>query len=352
MRKKIVIVTIVAGLMAWSCSKVDPVLTLKQSFEKGVADVNSAISSISGTKSYQMLTSASDQAIYSGGTKAEAAFTDSITLKLVAGIYDFQPNPIMRNHFYYPFRLFKKTGTSDKMIVNLPDKLIFHPKYLHYLNMADSTLKNNFTISATDYHLYYNWWNSYDYKLVADFTDNSDPLGSLTLTTGATSYRDNSFSSAFTFPGGFSLTTSRESGDTTKSAFLLMKDNDILLKEASVFIHSAQHRFEKQYALTIGNVEIKKSSGVDSIQVFLAGVLQKHAAAVITDTTETGTDEHSICDKRDILLTFDDGTTAKLSSLINPGIAALRDLIGSLHSMYFAKNIVDYIALSIYYNTH
>jgi hypothetical protein len=78
-------------------------------------------------------------------------------------------------------------------------------------------------------------------------------------------------------------------------------------------------------------------------------VLQKEAAAFITDDSDT---TGTICHKRDVLLTFDDGTTAKLSKMINPALTSLRTLIDSLHSMYFAKNIVDYIAVSIYYNTH
>jgi hypothetical protein len=343
MKKNIVLVVVAAGLMAWGCSKVESDMSLKQSLEKGVADVNTAISKISGTKGYQMLTVASDLA------KADDGFNDSITLDLVAGIYNFQPSPVMRNHFYFPYRLFKKTGASEKMVVNLPEKLIFHPKYLRFLNMADSTLKNNFSISAKDYHLYYNWWRNYDYKLAADFTLDSDPLGSLELTTEANSYGDNSNSAKFTFTDGYNLVTSWNTGDTTETSFSLTKDDDILLKEARVFIWHPNHKGEKQYTLTIGKVDIKRMSGVDSIQVYLNGVLQKEAAAFITDSSDT---TGTICHKRDILLTFDDGTTAKLSEMINPGLEALRNLVDSMRGMYFAKNIVDYIALSIYYNTH
>ena len=99
--------------------------------------------------------------------------------------------------------------------------------------------------------------------------------------------------------------------------------------------------------LIIGDVEIKKSTGIDSIQVFLNGVLQQNAAKIITDDSDTA---GSVCHKRDILLTFDDGTTSKLSDLIDPVREQLKTLRESLHSMYFAKHIVDYIALSIYFD--
>jgi hypothetical protein len=82
--------------------------------------------------------------------------------------------------------------------------------------------------------------------------------------------------------------------------------------------------------------------------VFQNGVLQKTAGAKITDSADsTGT----IMGHRDILLKFDDGTTATLSSLIGPPLTQLKTLITSLHDMYFAENIVDYIAVNIFFNS-
>jgi hypothetical protein len=329
--------------LAWGCSKNDSDLNLKRSVEKGVADINNAISSISETQGYQLLTLGANAA------KSEDGFNDSITLGLIAGIYNFQPSPVMTHHFYYPYRLFKKTGTSDKMIVNLPERMIFHPKYLTNYNPGDSVPKNNFTITASDYHFYYSWWNSLDYKLSAGLTHDTKDVGSMDVAAASSSWRDHSYSSEFTFTEGYSIAAEWQTGDTSVSSFALLKDDDILLKESRVFIWNAHHKGEKQYTLTIGNVDIKRMTGVDSIQVYLDGVLQKEAAAFITDDSDT---TGTICNKRDILLTFDDGTTAKLSEMINPALTSLRTLIDSLHSMYFAKNIVDYIAVSIYYNTH
>jgi hypothetical protein len=109
------------------------------------------------------------------------------------------------------------------------------------------------------------------------------------------------------------------------------------------------HNAERFYELTIGSVEVKKSSGIDSIQVFVDGVLQAHAAQIITDQTDTTA---SICHKRDILLTYDDGTTAKLSELMAPIKEQLKTMRDSLRSMFFSKHIIDYIAYSIYFETH
>jgi hypothetical protein len=234
------------------------------------------------------------------------------------------------------------------MIVNLPQSRIFHPKYLHSFIKSDSVLKNDFTITASNYHFYYNSWKSLDYKLTAGLTLNSADLGSFEVSAISNSLNDKTNSSKYTFTGGYSIATSWQSGDTSKISFALLKDNNPLLVEKILFTGNSFHKREKQYDLIIGNIEIKRGFGIDSIQVFMNGVLQKTAGAKITDSADsTGT----ICNKRDILLTFDDGTTTKLSSLIGPSLTQLKTLVSSLHDMYFAENVVDYIALNIYYNS-
>lgn len=350
MKRNILLIGVVFGLISWSCSKNDNLgqpQDLKQAIEKNVADINTAMSKISATKGYQILSLSANVA--AKAADASAAFKDSITLGLIEGIYDYQPDTIMmHHHFAYPFRLFKKTGTSDKMIVNLPQSRIFHPKYLHSFIKSDSVLKNDFTITASNYHFYYNSWKSLDYKLTAGLTLNSADLGSFEVSAVSNSFNDKTNSSKYNFTGGYSIATSWQSGDTSKISFALLKDNNPLLVEKTLFTGNSFHKREKQYDLIIGNIEIKRGFGIDSIQVFMNGVLQKTAGAKITDSADsTGT----ICNKRDILLTFDDGTTTKLSSLIGPPLAQLKTLVSSLHDMYFAENVVDYIALNIYYNS-
>ena len=99
----------------------------------------------------------------------------------------------------------------------------------------------------------------------------------------------------------------------------------------------------------IGNIEFKKSSSVDSIQIFVSGVLQQNAVIEVIDSTGNS-DEHSVCYNRDIKITFDDGSSVLLSELIGPSLDILRNLVGSLKQVYFATNIVDYIAWNIYKN--
>jgi hypothetical protein len=225
MKKNIVISVAVLSIIAWGCQKSDSTPQgLKMSFEKASANINTAISDISSTEAYQLLTASAGQTAKSG-----TMFNDSITLAIVAGIYDFQPDTVKHYHSpFYPYRLFKKTGESDHMIVNLPQKLMFHSHYLHSYNPADSILKNDFTIDASDYHLYYNWWNNLDYKLMADLMIDSKNMGSLDVTVTSNSFRDQMYSSAFTFSDGYDLITRWQNGDTAVSSFALVNGNDTL----------------------------------------------------------------------------------------------------------------------------
>lgn len=343
MKKNIFLFTVLSGLIFWTCSKVETEnKDLKQVLQDRVEKVNTALAEISSSEAYRIIS------VNESDKKSEEAFNDSITLDLIAGIYDYQPDFMHRRNFYIPYSLFKRTGNSDNMIVNLPERLILHPRYLHDASRPDSALSNNFRIEATDYHYYFTWFNKFDYSLSAGFKLDSEDLGSLDVHSSANPDSDRSFSSIYNFTEGYSVDVSQISGDTTQSSFALYEGDEVLLKETVIFSNKDYHKRERQYILTIGNIDIKRSTGVDSILVYLDGVLQKEAAAKIIDSTENN---GSICYHRDIQLTFDDGTTTNLSTLINPSLTTLKTLVQSLHGMYFAKNVVDYIAVGIYYHS-
>jgi hypothetical protein len=347
MKRKVFIIAGIIALTVWQCSKSDRSgnLSLKESLEVSADKINTAFDRIADSKGYQLLS------VTEADTKSDDSygFRDSIDLALIAGVYDFKPANETTRHLYFPFRLFQKTGTSDNLIVNLPEKLVFHPRHLHYYNKSDSVLKNNFTIKASDYHFYYTWWNNSDYNLAANFILDLKDIGSMKISSSWKSGTSGKYSRSYAFPEGYNIVQSGQTGDTTKMVFALAQDEDTLLKETLTFIGQDFKRKEKQYILSIGNVDIKRSTGIDSIQIFLNGVLQKKAGAKIIDSTDVNS---SICYKRDILLTFDDGTTAKLSELISPSFETIRSLSRSLGEMYISKHLVDYIAFSIYYINH
>jgi hypothetical protein len=236
------------------------------------------------------------------------------------------------------------------MIVKLPQKFIYFPYYLRNVVKSDSTLSNNFTITASDYHYYYTNYENYDYKLSAGFVLDSSNIGSLNVLSAANSTTGSNYSVKYSFNNGYFLNVSGLSGDTIQSTVSLSSDTGTLLKETVNYVSSRYGRMhENQYVLTIGNVEIKRTAGIDSIQIYLNGVLQKKAGVKITDSSNSN---GSICHGRDIQITFDDGTTTTLSTLLNPSLTILKSLASSLQSMYFASDVIDYIAFSIYENSH
>jgi len=345
MKKAVLLIAVIVGLLAPGCSRYDTErLNLKDSLEKSVADINRAVKTISSTRGFEVL---SADAV---SLKSEVDFRDSISLELIAGIYDFKPDLGHHRDFFIPYRLFEKTGDSDQMIVNMPEKFAFRPLYLHNCNANDTNLVNNFTITASDYHYYFTWFNSFDYKLSAGFTLDAEDIGSLDVESKGGGESGRSYTSTYNFEDGYNINVSFQAGDSSVSSFALSQDDEVLLKETTIRVREDYHHREKTYILTIGNIEIVRGTSIDSIQVYLDGVLQKEAGAIIID--ETNTEEGSICRKRDILLTFDDGTTAKLSELIGPAREVLATLVDSLRSMNFATRVVDYIAISIYYHSY
>ncbi|HUW93881.1 MAG TPA: hypothetical protein VMV74_12005 [Bacteroidales bacterium] len=343
MKRSLIVILILTGILSWNCSRTIDKPSLKQSFEAGTAKINEALPVISQTKGFDLMSLSGDL------NKSAEDYHDSITLDLIAGIYDFMPDTFICYRYMKPFWTFKKTGESDKMIVNLPQRMMFHPRYLLNVTPPDTVPVNDFTITASDYHFYYSFWNRYDYSLSAGLTLKSEDIGTLDVKAAGASFADQSYSSAFAFTDDYSILVTSEKGDTSVRSFALMEGDKALLKETSVFIWKDFRMGEKVYTVSVGNIDIVRTTGIDSIQVFLDGTLQKTAAAKITDVDG---DDGSICHHRDILLTFDDGTTAKLSELIGPAREILKTLVDSMHSMYFAKHVVDYIALNIYYQPY
>ncbi len=134
MKKTLFILTILLILISWQCSKIDQSKrnhTVKESIENSIAEINTAIDKISGSIGYSLLS------LSEAGAKSETGFQDSIDLDLIAGIYEFSPDTDLRPHQFFPYRLFKRTGNSNNLEVNLPEQMVLHPKRLHFYIVSD-----------------------------------------------------------------------------------------------------------------------------------------------------------------------------------------------------------------------
>ncbi len=353
MKRKLNIIgaVLLSASLLWSCTEskiAGPQKSLKESLTAGSEKVNTAIDEIAKTPGYSVLNMGQDAALKAGTTDTVEYF-DSISLADISGIYEYrfaQANYRCHSCFH---RKFVKTGDSSLLIVMLPEKQVFHPYRLHHMYAEDSTLENNFKITATDYHYFFNRGLMYDYKLTAGLMLDSTDIGSMDIESNRDSWKEFNYSSSYNFSNDYSINFSRMTGDTSLFSFSLMNGTDVLLKESlqTVKNDTAWGR-EKEYTLAIGNVEIVRNTSTDSIAVYVDGVLQKNATVDFIYSEPNRGDCRFTASTRDIQITFDDGTQTTLSELIGPSMDILKNLVSSMHNMYFASNVVDYIAWNIH----
>jgi len=213
---------------------------------------------------------------------------------------------------------------------------------------SDSTQTNNFTMSVTNYYNNYNSYRDYDYVNVADISIDKVKAGSLNIKSLVNPTTGTQYASSFAFSNGYTAKYAYASGDTTVSSFAIVKASTTLFEEKLLTIKTDTARFgrESQYILTIGDVKLVRNSNHTS-QVYVKNVLQPKAVVAMVDVAPTT--EPSICHKREIQITFEDGTVATISSLISKSITDITTLFTSLHDVYFAAYVVDWIGYDIYY---
>ncbi len=361
MRRTIILAVIFFALtmVTWQCTKqnlengsiTNSSASLKTALISSANNLNAAVAHIAETKGYQLLSVSNSSSVQSAKI-ANSGFTDSITLASIAGIYSYQP--VSYNNWCYSCysRLFTKTGTSNELIVQLPSIKVFYPRRFETVVLADTALPNNFVITASNFHYYFSNGLLYDYLLDASLMISDTAIGSLGIKSTSSSWSTYNYSSSYNFANGDSITVSVASGDTASSTVTLSNGTGTLLKETVLDIMTGGPRyFERQYLLTVGNVEFTRTSGSDSITVYVGGVLQTTAKVQIIDNSSTvGFNSLIVGRNRDLQVTFDDGTTTKLSTLLSPSVTVLQNVASSLQNLYFSTNIVDYIAFSIYNN--
>ena len=349
-RFNIIMVTVLGAVILGSCSKnssLTDITSLKQSINQSALNLNNAMGTISASKAYSILT-VSDLTSKSLSS-TEAQYKVYITLDTVKGIYNYKPGTKKDKWGMSLMRYFTKTADDSKMIVNMPLSKVLKPWSLRNFTPADSTLKNNFTISVSDYHNNYNNYHDFDYVLASAISVDNVATGNLNIKYVKSPALGTDYASQFAFAGGYTADYKYESGDTTVSSFTITGDNKVLYEERLLTVRSDTNWFgrEHQYILTIGNVQIIRKSGTKDVSVSVNGVLQTNAVITIVD--KAADSEASVCKKRDVQITFDDGTTTTVSALIGNSVANIKTLFDSLHSVYFAAYVVDWIAYDIYY---
>ncbi len=339
-----------AVLLGMSCSKTDMVsssATLKDAVTKSSQNLNNAMTEISSSQAFQLLSVSGN-----GGEmmKAGTVYSANIPLDLVKGVYDYKPLKTPESRNYNLIRFFTKSADASKMTVNMPLAKIKDPHVLRDYLKADSALTNNFSMTVTEYHNNYNSFRDYDYINTADISIDKAKAGSLDIKSVVSPSTGTHYASQFAFISGYTAKYAYASGDTTVSSFSITKGTSLMYEEKLLTSKNDIGKFgrEHQYSLTIGDVKLVRKDKSSPL-VYVKNVLQTKAIIKVIENEEKEGDEHSICNNRDLQITFEDGTTTTISALIGKSLTDITTLFASLHQVYFAAYLVDWIAYDIYY---
>jgi hypothetical protein len=346
---RLILFTAFLSAILLSCAKNGSLndTSLKNSVNQSALYLNNAMGAISASKAYAILT-VNDGTVKSANT-TETDYRVYITLDTVKGVYDYKPVPEKDKWGFSLIRYFSKSSDNSKMIVNMPLKKVMNPRTLREYKPADSLLANNFKIAVSDYHNNYNNYHDFDYILASEISVDNVAAGNLNIKYIVSPTLGVDYASQYAFTGSYTADYKYESGDTTVSSFTISGSNKVLYEEKRLTIKNDTARFgrEHQYILTIGNVQIIRKSGTKAVSVSVNGVLQPGAVVAIVD--KDSDPEASVCKKRDVQITFEDGTTTTVSALIGGSVDNIKTLFDSLHQVYFAAYVVDWIAYDIYY---
>jgi len=358
--KSLYLAVVILGIITWSCNKTNDSansgnsLSLKSSINTGVQNLSSAVNAISASPGYQVFTGSNDLITKSGVISPLDTLTQSIGLADIAGIYTYKATPIKRGRMML-MKFFTKTGDSPQMIVSLPESKVNSPRMLLRYSPADTLLVNDYTVTVSDYMVKFNLFNSYDYKMASSIKIKDVDAGALQIQSTYGKNNGYHYSSEFDFPDGYSTKYLAASGDTAVSSYSINQGAKTLYEEKLTAIKTStdlKHR-ERDYSLTIGNVLIERKLGVgqtlDSAKVYVSGVLQVKSKVEIIDTSTDPTVDPTVThQKRELKITFDDGTSSTLSQLAGTVITNINSIFTSMHQVNFATNIVDMIAWDIY----
>ena len=360
--RSLYLAALMLGFISWSCTKSDNLNapganqgTLKTSINNGVTELTSAMNNITSSAGYQVLSGPSDLTTKSLVLSPLDTVTHSILLSDIAGVYDYKAKTITKGHRSF-LSFFTKTAANPLMIVKLPEQKVVNSRTLLRYTASDTLLANDYVITLSDYQYRFKYFNGYTYQLASSINVKNVDAGLLKVTTSNNQTSGYHFASEFDFPSGYVTKMQYSSGDTATSVYSILKGAKTLYEEKYTAIRtsaSSWHR-EKSFSLTIGNVLIQRSlipgqSTLDSAKVYVGGVLQLHSKVEIVDTTVTDPVDNSITSqRRELKITFDDGTSQTFTQLAGTVIDNIYALFTSMRQVTFATGIVDWIAWDVY----
>lgn len=349
------------SLLAWSCGKSTTSLdettgsSLKSSLNTGIQDLSTALNAISTTSGYQVLISSSGLTTKSTSTSAlDTTLTNSVLLSDISGVYDYK-SVLARRGNNSILKFFTKSAENPMMIVNLPEAKVKSPRELLHYTASDTLLANNYTVTLSEYQYRFTYYKGWDYKMASNINISNINAGDLKISSSNNSLNGYHFASQYVFANGYNVDYQYTSGDTALSVYAITKDSKTLYEEKFVAIKGATSykHAEQTYSFTVGVVQIIRGSGrnsLDSAKVYVAGVLQTSAKVAIVDKVIDTTDLSLTHKKRELQITFDDGTVKTMTELLGANIDNVDTLFSAMRQVWFATSIIDWIAWDVYTN--
>jgi len=358
--KSLYLAVLMLGIISWNCSKNSNLssssnsVSLKTTLTSGVQDLNTALTAISGSAGYQVLSGPADLTTKSASVTPLDTITHSILLADIAGVYDYKATTIQKGPASM-LSFFTKTASNSQMIVRLPQEKVTASKTLLHYTASDTLLTNNYVVTLSEYQYNFNWFVSYTYKMASSIKIKDVDAGALKIQSSSSKTNGYKFNSEFDFPNGYVTKCTYTSGDTAISVYDISKGTTTYYQEKYTSIKSAtetRHR-ETAFSLTIGDVLIERTldhsqASLDSAKVYVKGVLQLNSKVEIVDNTTDTTDNCVTNKKRELKITFDDGTSKTFTELAGAAIDNISTLFASMRQVYFATSIIDWIAWDIY----
>ncbi|MGB4413457.1 MAG: hypothetical protein WBI53_01025 [Paludibacter sp.] len=355
--KKIFPLISAIALLSWSCTSEISDGSLQSSLDKSSQTLSTALQKITSSEGYQVL--ATPAVTTTDAAKVYTPFIDStynsILLADIVGEYEYNKANTYKRWKQPITNFFSKTAdNASLMIVRLPEEKIKRPNSIFVYNPADTLLTNNYVFSLNKYDYKFNRYLGWTYDMASNINIKNVDAGNLNIQSSSSKEAGYKFVSEFAFTNGYTLKSNYTTGDTAVSVYAIYEGSKVIYEESFTAVKTEanyRHR-EREYSMTIGDVKIIRQMGpnsLDSAKVYVGGVLQTTAKVEVVDIATTdGTDVSVTAHKRELKITFDDGTSKTISELLGTSVETIRNLFISLRQSYFATGIVDRIAWDIY----
>jgi len=362
--KGIYLALLLGSFTMWSCSNKDDLSqgSLKTSMNNSVHELTTVLNVISTSEGYQVLAGSESSTdgpdMVQSSVLAFDSTYNSILLADIAGVYEYKATPYKRWQNSL-MRYFVKTGESAHMIVSLPEQKVLNNRSLLRYSPEDTLLTNDYIFDLSEYQYNFNYSLGWDYKMAANINVKSVHVGDLKIQSSFSRADHYNYASEFLFADNYKAICNYTTGDTAVSTYAINDGTKTLYEERYTAIRTSSigNRYkEKEYALTIGDVQIVRTkghglSGLDSAKVYVAGVLQLNPKVeFVTDSSSDDSENCLTNRKRDIKITFDDGTSSTITELLGTSVETIRTLFKSLRQASFTTNVIDRIAWDIYRN--